>query len=49
MAKGFLSASGDPKTASIGEMLKTVTITSEETDVKISGHFPAEVLAQILR
>jgi hypothetical protein len=49
MAKGFLGVSGDPKMASLGEMLKTVNITVEETDVKISGNFPAEVLAQLLR
>jgi hypothetical protein len=35
--------------ASLGEMLKTVTVTVEETDVKISGNIPAEVLAQMFR
>ncbi len=49
MAKGFLGVSGDPKMASLGEMLKTVSVTVEETDVKISGNIPAEVLAQLLR
>ncbi|MEW6212803.1 MAG: hypothetical protein AB1631_31040 [Acidobacteriota bacterium] len=49
MARGFLGVSGDPKMASLGEMLKTVTVTVEETDVKISGNIPAEVLAQLFR
>jgi hypothetical protein len=49
MARGFLGVSGDPKMASLGEMLKTVTVTVEETDVKISGNIPAEVLAQMFR
>ncbi len=49
MARGFLGVSGDPKMASLGEMLKTVSVTVEETDVKISGNIPAEVLAQLLR
>jgi hypothetical protein len=49
MAKGFLAASSDPKTASIGDALKTLTVTTTEVDVKITGNLPMELISQFLK
>lgn len=49
MARGFLGAAKDPKMASLGAALKTVTITGNDIDVQITGNLPMEVLAQLLR
>lgn len=44
MAKGYLGAMSDPKSAPIVDALKTVSITSSDIDVKITGSLPAELL-----
>jgi hypothetical protein len=49
MARGFLGASKDAKMASLVEALKSVTITGNDIDVRITGNLPMEVLAQLLR
>ncbi|HJQ26784.1 MAG TPA: hypothetical protein VKA60_22915 [Blastocatellia bacterium] len=49
MARGFLGASKDAKMAPIAEALKSVTITGNEQDVRITGNLPMEVLAQLFR
>jgi hypothetical protein len=49
MARGFLGASKDSKMASLVEALKSVTITGNDIDVRITGNLPMEVLAQLLR
>jgi hypothetical protein len=49
MAKGFLAASSDPKTASIGDALKTLTVTATDVDVKITGNLPMELIGQFLK
>lgn len=49
MAKGFLGASKDPKTAPFADLLKTVTITGADIDVKITGNLPMEIITQVLK
>jgi hypothetical protein len=49
MARGFLGASKDAKMASLVEALKSVTITGNDIDVRVTGNLPMEVLAQLLR
>jgi len=49
MAKAFLGSSNDPKMAPIGEVLKTVTVSLVDSDVKISGNVTPEILSQLLR
>lgn len=50
MARGFLGAgAGDPKGKALVEAIKSVTITEVASDVKITGNFSAEVLAEVLR
>jgi hypothetical protein len=49
MAKGFLGASNDPKTAPIVGALKTVTVTGADIDVKITGSLPMEIITQVLK
>ncbi len=50
MAKGYLSSmSGDPKMAGLVQALKTVTITGNDIDVKITGSLPQEIFSQIVR
>jgi len=48
MAKGFLGASSDPKTAPIADAIKNVNITDSDIDVKVSGSLPKELLARII-
>jgi hypothetical protein len=48
MARGFLGASKDAKMASLVEALKSVTITGNDIDVRVTGNLPMEVLAQLL-
>ncbi|MEK6320109.1 MAG: hypothetical protein AABN33_00355 [Acidobacteriota bacterium] len=48
MAKGFLGAMSDPKMAPIVEALKTVSITSADVDVKITGSLPMDLLTSLL-
>jgi len=48
MARGFLGASNDPKVAPLVTALKTVTITGNDIDVRVTGNVPMEVLAQLL-
>lgn len=48
MAKGFLGAMVDPKIASIGEALKTVSINSADVDVRITGSLPLDLLTSLL-
>ena len=48
MARGFLGASKDPKMAPLAAALKSVSITGNEQDVRITGSLPMEVLAQLL-
>lgn len=49
MARGFLGASNDPKMAPLVSALKSITITGNDIDVRVTGNLPMEVLAQILR
>ncbi len=49
MAKGFLAASTDPKTASIGEALKSLSVTATDVDVKIVGNLPMDLIGQFLK
>lgn len=49
MARGFLSASKDPKTAPLVDALKAVTVTGADIDVKITGNLPMEVITQVLK
>jgi hypothetical protein len=49
MARGFLGASNDPKMTSLVAALKSVSITGNDIDVRITGNLPMEVLAQLLR
>lgn len=49
MAKAFLGSSNDPRMAPIAEVLKTVTVSLVEADVKISGNVTPEILSQLLR
>ncbi|HKQ04309.1 MAG TPA: hypothetical protein VJ464_04200 [Blastocatellia bacterium] len=49
MARGFLGASNDPKMAPLVTALKSITITGNDIDVRVTGNVPMEVLAQILR
>lgn len=48
MAKGFLGSAGDPKFAPFVEVLKTVNITNAETDIKVTGNLPMELLNTLL-
>jgi len=48
MARGFLVASNDPKMAPLVTALKSVTITGNDIDVRVTGSLPMEVLAQFL-
>ena len=48
MARGFLGAGNDPKMASLVAALKTITITGNDIDVRITGNVPMEVLGQLL-
>ena len=49
MARGFLGATNDPKTAPLVGALKTVTVTGADIDVKITGNLPMEVITQVLK
>jgi hypothetical protein len=49
MAKGFLSASSDPKNAAIGDALKSLSVTATEVDVKIVGNLPMDLIGQFLK
>ncbi|MBI3652674.1 MAG: hypothetical protein HY231_16755 [Acidobacteria bacterium] len=44
MIKGVLGASNDPKTSSIAELLKSLKITNDNVDVKVSVSLPVEML-----
>jgi hypothetical protein len=48
MASGLLGSMGNAKMAPIAEALKTVSITSAEADVKITGNLPMELLNSLL-
>ena len=48
LASGLLGSMKDPKMAPIAEALKTVTITSTDTDVKITGNLPMGLLDSLL-
>lgn len=48
MAKGFLGAMTDPKLAPIAEALKSVSITSADVDVRITGSLPMDLLTSLL-
>ena len=48
MARGFLGSMSDPKVAQIAEALKTVNVTSADTDVRITGSLPMELLNSLL-
>jgi hypothetical protein len=49
MAKAYYGSLNDPKNAPIGEALKTVTITEEMADVKITGALPLQIFGQVIR
>lgn len=48
MARGFLGATNNPKSTAIVDALKTVNITSSNTDVKITGSLTADLLGNLL-
>jgi hypothetical protein len=48
MGRAYLASMSDPKMVTLGNALKTVTITATDIDVKIAGTLPAETLAQVL-
>ena len=48
MASGFLGAMSDAKMAPIAEALKSVSITSVDGDVKITGSLPMDLLNSLL-
>jgi len=47
MARGYLGA-GDPKLAPFAELLKTVTITNAEADIKVTGNLSMDLLNTLL-
>ena len=47
MARGYLGAANNPKSAPIVDALKAVSITSSNNDVKITGSFPADLLSSL--
>ncbi len=49
MARAFIGSSSDPKRAPIAELLKTVSVSYSDTDVKIIGSVTSEMLTQFLR
>jgi hypothetical protein len=50
MVRGYVSTmSNDPKMAAFAGALKTLTVTGNDTDVKISGNLPMEVFTQIIK
>lgn len=48
MAKGYLGSMSDPKLSPIVDALKTVSITSADVDVKVTGNVPMELLNRLL-
>ena len=48
MANGLLGSMSDAKLAAIGEALKTVSISNTDTDVRITGNLPMELLDSLL-
>lgn len=48
MARGFLGATNDPKMSGLVAALKSVTITGNDIDVRVTGSLPMEVLGQLL-
>ena len=48
MAKGYLGAAGNSKLAPAFEALKTVNITNTDTDVRITGSVPMDLLNSLL-
>jgi hypothetical protein len=50
MARAYLGAmTSDPKMAGLVQALKTVSITGNDVDVKITGSLPQEILTQLIR
>jgi len=47
MARGYLGATGNPKSTAIGDALKAVNITSINNDVKITGSLTADLLSNL--
>ena len=47
MARGYLGATNNPKSAAIVDALKTVNITSLNNDVKITGSLTADLLSSL--
>jgi hypothetical protein len=47
MAKGYLGAAQNPKTAPIAGALNTVSIVSVDIDVKVTGSVPADLLSSL--
>jgi hypothetical protein len=48
MASGFLSSMGNAKMAPVAEALKNFSIVRTDTDVKITGNLPMELLNSLL-
>jgi hypothetical protein len=49
MAKAYYGSLSDPKNAPIGDALKTVTITEDVADVRITGALPLQIFGQVIR
>jgi hypothetical protein len=47
MARGYLGAANNPKSTAIVDALKSVTITSSNNDVKITGSLTADLLSNL--
>lgn len=49
MARGFLGSSSDPKRAPIVDMLKSITISGADVDVRISATLPKDLFAGVVK
>jgi hypothetical protein len=49
MGRGFLGSSTDPRMASVVQLLKSVSITGADIDVKIGATLPKEFLANVMK
>lgn len=49
MARGFLGSASDPKVAPIAEVLKTVTISGADVDVRIGASLSKDLFARIIK
>jgi hypothetical protein len=48
MAKGYLGSTSDPKLLPVVDALKTISITTADVDVRITGNVPMDLLTRLL-